>query len=84
MAKKSESGFDARQVEDFVARVKREAGCGWAMLGSRFQEALISERALLVFAGQVCEKVPVAALLALRREMLDVAGLLDARVGVRS
>jgi hypothetical protein len=67
--------WDKKQVRDFVHEVKHEAGSGWAMLGPRFQEALIAERALYVLGGQFAEVVAVDAIHELVRAMLVEAGL---------
>lgn len=67
--------FDARQIRDFVKQTKAEAGCGWAMLGNRIQEALIAERALCILGGQASETIPTDLLHSLRLAMLVEAGL---------
>lgn len=69
------AGFSAKQIRDFVKAVKDEAGAGWSMLGRRFQEALIGERALLVLGSQVSDKIETRRIHELRTEMLIAANL---------
>jgi|LakMenEpi03Aug12_release.lakeMendotaPanAssembly.Ray.scaffolds.fasta_scaffold1775932_2 hypothetical protein len=66
------------QVKEFVKQVQAKVGCGWDYLSEPMREALIAEKALFVVTGLERGDIPCAAIGCLRRDMLIVAGMLEA------
>lgn len=66
------------QVREFVKQVKSRIGgdLAWDFLSRPMQEALIAEKALFIVTGLERGDIPCAAIGCLRRDMLQVAGLL--------
>ncbi len=73
-----EMRFSQRQVKAFVKGVKVEIGAGWSLFSGRIQEALLTEKALWVLAGQMSENIPTSAISQLVMDMLVEAGLTSA------
>lgn len=72
------TNFSPRQVKDFVKQLKAEAGHAWPMLGRRFQEALVAEKALGILGTQVAGMTRTDGIHELWNAMLVEAGLRDA------
>lgn len=66
-------------VKDFVNQVKGRVGgeMGWSYLSRQMQEALLSEKALNVVTGLERGEISCAAIGCLRRDMAQLAGLID-------
>lgn len=67
-------------VKDLVRQVKQRIGgeLAWDYLSRQMREALIAEKTLSVVTGLERGEIPCAAIGCLRRDMLIVAGLMDA------
>ena len=71
--------WEPSQVRDFVRQAKSRVGeSGWHFLSLQMQEAVLAEKCLSVVIGTERGEIPCAAIGCLRRDMLIVAGLLDA------
>lgn len=70
--------WEAEQVKEFVRQVKARLGeSGWDYLSAPMREALIAEKALFVVTGVERGDIPCAAIGCLRRDMLQIAGLMN-------
>ncbi len=70
--------WEIAQVREFVKQVKQRVGeQGWDFLSRQMREALIAEKALYIVTGLERGDIPCAAIGCLRRDMAQVAGLLD-------
>ena len=71
--------WDLAIVREFVKQVKQRVGgeMGWEYLSRQMREAVIAEKVVTVVVGLERGDIPCAAIACLRRDMLQVAGLMD-------
>lgn len=70
--------WQIEQIRMFVRHAQDRVGKGWDYLSVDMREALIAQHALRVVQGLERGEIPCAAIGCLHRDMLQVAGLLDA------